>query len=310
VSVLFVSCLEKFGFSFYHSAILHTRLMIDMGIWSGIERHRFDNWCQQYESDEEKALLGLLLRQLVYRSKEQVKSLLHQAFDKTIPQELYRITGQEKVFEDMRLFKSHSDYPESILIVPVIRDFEPPTKSGPLVARLLKKMIGINDKMMKWPWNLGDLENVETIIFVDDFVGTGEQFLKFCKHHIDKEVFDKKINFLYSPITANKDGLDNITSSRADIKVCPIEVVTGEDNFFQSAKKEFELSDGEVAELEGFYLSFMEKINLNKIGSNKGRMLRGYGGLALTYAYEHGTPNGSLPLLWANSENYTSLFSR
>lgn len=310
MSVLFVSCLDKFGFSFYHSAILHARLMIDMGIWSGIERHRFDNWCQQYESDEEKALLGLLLCRLVYRSKEQVKSLLHQAFDKSIPQELYKITGQEGVFEDMELFKSHAGFPSSILIVPVIRDFEPPTKSGPLVARLLKKMIGINDKMMKWPWNLGDLEGVKTIIFVDDFVGTGEQFLKFCSHHIDKAVFDKEINFLYAPITANQDGLDNIVSSRSDIRVCPIEIVTAEDNFFQSTKEEFKLSDGEVIELEGFYLNFMTKIGLNKIGNNKGKMLKGYGGLALTYAYEHGTPNGSLPLLWANSDNYTSLFSR
>jgi len=302
--------LDKFGFSFHQSSILQAKLMIDMGIWSGIERHRFDNWCQQYETDEEKVILALLLRQLVYRSKEQVKSLLHQAFDKGIPQKLYEITGDESVFEEMKMFKLHSKYPSNILIVPVIRDFEPPTKSGPLVARLLKKMININDKMMKWPWNLGDLENIETIIFVDDFVGTGDQFLKFCDHHIKPDVFNKQINFLYSPITANKEGLDNIISTRPDIKVCPIEVVSNENNFFTSAKNEYSLSDDEVIELDTFYLDFMKKIELNKIGGKKGKMLKGYDGLALTYAYEHGTPNGSLPLLWANSDIYTSLFSR
>ncbi|WP_351189812.1 hypothetical protein [Shewanella sp. TB4-MNA-CIBAN-0142] len=279
-----------------------------MGIWSGIERHKFDNWCQQYESKEEKVILGLLLNQLVYRSKAQVKSLLHQAFDKSIPQKLHEITNNEQVFEDMKLFKSNS-YPSTVLIVPVIRDTDPPTKSGPLVARLLKKMVDINDKMMRWPWSLGNLDTIETIIFIDDFVGTGEQFLKFCKNHVNEEVFGKNINILYAPITANQQGLNNIAAERPDIQVCPIEIVTDEDNFFIAVKKEFDLTVSEVIELETYYINFLKKIKLDKLGQKKS-MVKGYGGLALTYAYEHGTPNGSLPLLWANSDAYTSLFSR
>ncbi|WP_432282666.1 phosphoribosyltransferase-like protein [Shewanella frigidimarina] len=279
-----------------------------MGIWSGIERHKFDNWCQQYASEEEKVILGLLLNQLVYRSKAQVKSLLNQAFDKSIPQKLHEILQNEKVFENMELFKSNS-YPSTVLIVPVIRDTEPPTKSGPLVARLLKKMVNINDKMMRWPWSLGNLNDIETIIFIDDFVGTGEQFLTFCEKHVDEKVFGSKINILYAPITANQQGLNNIAAKRPDIHVCPIEIVTDEDNFFTAVKNEFELTHIEVLELDTYYSNFMKKINLDRLG-RKVSMVKGYGGLALTYAYEHGTPNGSLPLLWANSDVYTSLFSR
>lgn len=305
-----MSLASKFGNSFYQSALLDTRSIIDMGLWSGVERHRFDNWCQQFTGEGEKVILALLLRQLVYRSKEQVRALLYQAFDRGIPQKLFEITGDENVFEEMKLYQSHRNYPRSILIVPVIRDFEPPTKSGPLVARLFKKMININDRMMKWPWQLDEIDNLKTIIFVDDFVGTGEQFLKFCDHHIDQSIFEKDLTFLYAPITANSEGLDNITKTKPFINVSPIELVTPENNFFTASQNEHSLSSCEVQELEGYYNRLLTRVGLDNIGQRKGKMTKGYGGLALTYAYEHGTPNGSLPLLWANSDNYTSLFSR
>ncbi|MEZ7493292.1 hypothetical protein QO198_17220 [Pseudoalteromonas distincta] len=305
-----MDCRDIFNTSFVQSALLHARLMIDMGIWSGIERHKFDSWCHQFEGETDRIVLALVLKSLVYRSKEQVRALLFQAFDKGIPQKLFELTGDENVFEKMKLLQNHSGLPKSILIVPVIRDCESPTKSGPLVARLFKKVININDKIMKWPWNLGEIKDVETIIFVDDFVGTGNQFLKFCEHHMQGDIFESNINFIYAPITANKEGLDNIAKSNPRIHLCPIEIVSKEDNFFNAIEKEYSLNQGQSKELEEMYMSFLEKVDLHKIGQNKGRMVKGYGELALTYVYEHGTPNGSLPILWANNNKFTSLFSR
>jgi hypothetical protein len=60
-------------------------------------------------------------------------------------------------------------------------------------------------------------------------------------------------------------------------------------------------------------MNYLRKVKLNKLGgrpNQKTNMSKGYGKLSLTFAYEHATPNASLPLLWANSENYTSLFTR
>ena len=66
-------------------------------------------------------------------------------------------------------------------------------------------------------------------------------------------------------ITANQQGLNNIAAKRPDIHVCPIEIVTDEDNFFTAVKNEFELTYIEVLELDTYYLNFMKKINFTSI---------------------------------------------
>lgn len=179
-----------------------------------------------FDSPDERILLSLLLHKLVFRSKEQVRSLLTQSLDKKIPQALYDITGRENAFKDISLLCSYTKTPTDFVIAPVIRDSDPPTKSGPLIARLFKRLANVNEKVMKWPWNLGEMKGIKTILFVDDFVGTGEQFLKFCDRHVDKAVFDKEINLLYCPMTAVEKGLEKIQQARPEIHLCPIEVVT------------------------------------------------------------------------------------
>ena len=56
-----MSCKDIFNTSFVQSALRHARLMIDMGIWSGIERHKFDSWCHQFENESDRIVLALVV---------------------------------------------------------------------------------------------------------------------------------------------------------------------------------------------------------------------------------------------------------
>jgi hypothetical protein len=305
--------MEKFDSKFVIASHLGAKQLIDMGIWSGIERHHFDKWIAQFTSVEEKVLVSLLLNKLVYRSKEQTRSLLFQALDKNIPQALFNINGDEEIFLHMKKVRSFTSLPDDILIVPVIKDSDPPTKSGPLIARLFKRLTGVSERLMRWPWSLGNLQKIKTIIFIDDFLGTGNQFIKFFEDRVEEDLLNSGINLVYCPMTAVKDGLDNLMDKIPYVHLCPIEVVSDTDNFFNSIAKEFDFNLEEIRQFDDIYMNYLRKVKLNKLGgrpNQKTNMSKGYGKLSLTFAYEHATPNASLPLLWANSENYTSLFTR
>ncbi|MDP5138315.1 hypothetical protein ORJ04_20410 [Rheinheimera baltica] len=298
---------------FYAEIVQKTTQYIDLGLWSGIELNKFDRWIGQYKSNDEKILAALILESLVYRSKEHLSALIEHAIYKSIPQALFEYSGDEAEFRNIeRVCNYGKNLPHEIAIVPVIRDADPPTKSGPLVARLFKRLGKVNDKLMYWPWQISSLKDISTIIFVDDFVGTGNQFIKFINNHVVKNVDLSKFKVVYCPLTATEVGLNNISKTMPEIILCPIELVSDSHNFFIFCAKNFAMTDDELTKLNEVYFSYLKKVKLDRLGRKTvdGDMSLGYGSLALTYAYEHATPNASLPLLWANSDNYMSLFER
>lgn len=304
---------DKFNEEFIFSAEYRAKQLIDMGIWSGIEKHHYFKWIKQFESFEERLLASLLSNEVVYRSKEQLKSLLYQSIDKGVPQAKFEKTGD---FSEFRKFSKVCDKynpPDEYIIVPVIKDNDPPTKSGPLIARLYKRLVGVNESIMKWPWSLGDLTNVSTVIFVDDFLGTGNQFQKFFEHHDFKSKLGEDIQVIYCPLTASSGGIQALKEFIPNLYLSPIEETSYNDNFFKAVKNKYKLDSNELDELFDIYLSFLRKVKMHKLGGNitsKTNMAFGYMGLSLTFAYDHATPNASLPLLWASNSNYLALFTR
>lgn len=303
---------DENGIQFFENIVTSTRTLIESGLWQGINLRKFEDWIAYFTTDQEKVLCGLILESLVFRSKEQTQALLSNIVEKSIPQ-LIQSTHPEI---SMNLYsiltnKYPGKYKDIIKIVPVIKNNDPPTKSGPLVARLYNKEIGVSDKFMEWPWNLKQL-GVETriVIFIDDFVGTGDQFLEFFNLFISNYNINEcdNVELIYAPLGACQEGLDNIRASIPRIKICQSEIISKEDKFFSGFNLRYKnVNDETIKEITDTYNDFLTKVGLGKLLKSYGH---GYGGLELTYAYAHGTPNATLPILWASSEQYESIFSR
>lgn len=303
---------EENGIQFFENIVTSTRTLIESGLWQGINLRKFENWIAYFTTDQEKVLCGLILESLVFRSKEQTQALLSNIVEKSIPQ-LIQNTHPEisRNLYSILTNKYPREYKDVIKIVPVIKNNDPPTKSGPLVARLYNKEIGVNDKFMEWPWNLKNL-GVETkiVIFIDDFVGTGDQFLEFFNLFFSDYNSYKSNDFelIYAPLGACKVGLDKIRKFIPGIKICQSEIISEENKFFSGLNLRYKNIDNDtINELINTYNNFLNKFGLGKLLKKYGN---GYGGLELTYAYAHGTPNATLPILWASSEQYESIFSR
>lgn len=280
----------------------YARQQIDQKIWDSISSTDLDNWISNFKSTEEKLLSAILLDALIPRSAAQTTSILTSAIERALPHAIY--SNPQDVFDGINFLEKlkSKNISGDIRIVPVIRNIDPPTKSGPSIARLFKRQLGINEKYMIWPWLIDEKikEGVETFVFIDDVLATGQQASEFFESHKINQ-YDSKVTFSYIPLLAHSRGLERIRNEFPNIKICAVEKITPEDSLFNSEKFK------KISDLEDLYMSVAEKHQSERFLK---KMAKGYDGLALTFSYYHATPNATLPLYWYESDDFSPLVKR
>jgi hypothetical protein len=296
---------SRFDELFVEESFSKSRSYIETGIWEGLDKTRLNRWISQFETHENKILCSFILESITYRTDSQLKGMLYHALEKTIPQALreknYDFSSSHLV-EILRDYKKKAKH-KPISIVPVIRTIDPPTKSGPLVARLLKRHTRVNDQFLKWPWEVDNLENT-VVIFIDDFVGTGNQFIEFFKSRVK---FDESNAYIYVPLAAHVDGIKRISDELPQVLIRPVETISDENNFFNSIALRYNLSVAQIDELHDIYSKFLKFSGLHKLRKS---MHYGFNRFSLCYCFQHAVPNASLPLIWGHSPRFSPLLER
>jgi len=295
------------GQQFYQKVISATRDLISSCIWKEANTKTLEKWVSYFKSDDEKVLCALILDSLTFRSSSQTKAIIDHALEQSIPQALL-CDGVTLNFDIYRTITARNGKPNrSLRIVPVIREKDPPTKSGPLVARLYKREVGVNEKYMIWPWSVESInEEPSIIVMIDDFVGTGDQFLDFFERFLSGLPAKGDTHFIYAPLGACEQGLERIKRDLPYVSVCCAESIGQRERFFEGMMLRYPgTSLAFQNKMRKTYLELMSRLGLDFI-KNK----FGYGDLELTYAYAHGTPNATLPILWAETESFQPLLSR
>lgn len=187
--------------------------LIELNIWD-IPKPRITAWLEQFASPIDEFFAACLLDSLVYRSRPQFDACAMSVFRGGQLRDVCKATVNcSKDLDLVHALRQESD--PRVRLVPVIRNDQPPTKSGPHVLRYIKRALRLNDSWMIWPWQIDDAvqkHRVHTIIFVDDFLGTGQQFVEFSKTQSIPWDLDA-ICWCYAPMVAHRDGLQNLQKS-------------------------------------------------------------------------------------------------
>ena len=131
------------------------RDLIGYQVWSGIQRPRLDAWIANFRTTEERYFAARVLDALIYRSDDQTLALLRELLSRMIPDHarINKLPDRlQQVYSALR--DPHVD--PGVRVVPVIPPHAPPTKSGPLIARHLKRVSsrslrgGSSTRMMLW----------------------------------------------------------------------------------------------------------------------------------------------------------------
>jgi hypothetical protein len=276
--------------------------LIRCGAWEGIDQARLESWLNQFEAREKQLLGACLLDNFIFRSKAQVEALLKAAL--TSPPLLPASATWDNEFI---AGLGHRRDP-GVRLAPVIRLDQPPTKSGCYVLRRLGKSLRVQDDWMVWPQSLPNMpDTVHTVVLVDDFCGSGKQFSDFVALSGLEEVMRSRPNcrIVYLTVAAHSSGVEHVRDKYGQIEFVAGEILTREHGFFGGERLSRIKVDGIEDRLKSDYDAIADEVGL---GGSAGRY--GFENQGLTYAFDHGTPNNTLPIYWYSGRSWTPLVNR
>jgi hypothetical protein len=282
------------------------RDLIRYDVWSGIEPHRLDMWIGNFRGQTERYFGARVLDALIYRSDKQTVALMRQLFHRVIP-DLARRRGLDQCMQTLYYSLQRHDLDPNVRIVPVIPPDAPPTKSGSTIARILRRNLRFRNQWFLHPNEIIDsIATVKAFVFVDDFLGTGDQFSTFLQN----TGLDSRLSgacFIYAPLVGHAKGLSNLFGDHPDLNVGTVELLNEAHALFNQDAGGFpdELNSADTA--RDFYYTLLADRKIEIYGPDR----RGFGHLEVAYAFEHAVPDNSLPILWwEESEHWRPLFLR
>ncbi|MCA9216997.1 MAG: hypothetical protein KDB27_28205 [Planctomycetales bacterium] len=282
------------------------RDLIGYQIWSGLQRSRLDAWVANFQTAEERYFAARVLDALIYRSDDQTIALLRHLLCRVVP-DYARIGGLPASLRQVYYSLRDPKIDPRVRVVPVIPPGAPPTKSGPLIARHLKRALKISERWIIHPERVAhEVSSIDAVIFVDDFLGTGHQFGQFLAD-TGLSTYLTSSCFLYACLAGHKHGIDTLRRAFPDLHVATVENLDDSHAVFHAESGSFPDGVNSIETAKDFYYDLLDDRGITIVGQDR----RGYGHLEIAYAFEHAVPDNSLPILWWDqSDSWNPLFDR
>jgi hypothetical protein len=282
------------------------RMLLKKRIVTGIDEETLDCWLANFRTDEERYFAACMLARLIFRSKSMIDSSIDQLLHCMLPTYL-RQKGLYP-YDDIDSFLDSIQQDDSahfIRFVGVDGSKQHDTgKSGVVVIRHYKRKARIPKSLTTRPDALDQLpEHVRCVVFLDDMLGTGKQFETFSKTHALAGKSD--VHIVYCPLVAFQDGLGNLSKKCPWLTVLPIETLDERHQFFRESTQTAGLwavdEVNTVVDARAFY---------DRLAKKRGIPQTTRHGLDLLLGFEDSTPNNSLSVLWARSDDWANLLTR
>lgn len=268
---------------------------------SPLSVERIKMWVKQFQSEEEKTLAWLILRNLIFRTNEQLLSSMRQALKQAALHFLADIGHQnEIVWTDALKGAAGLDFecgPPTL----VQYGMGQPGKSGDVIARAINQRYGISKQ---FPSAIRALEEKERFIVVDDGTYTGTQLVTFLQNW--------DINYSSGRVAiavgmAHQTARDHLQSQFPQVPLFYGELLKSDTCFDALSRKWIETQQWQYDKTpHDVYAEVYERAQPFKEGNGG----NGYGGIGALVAFSHGVPDDSIQLLWGVSENWKPLVER
>lgn len=206
------------------------------------------------------------------------------------------------------------------LVVPVRGERPNPSDSGALFVRRARDLIAIDERRLLEPADAAGVVEASpdlSIIFVDDFLGTGNQMLSTWLDRTPRgggptsrrsfaELAQESIGkYYYCPIVATADGIRNLAIHAPTVNIRAAHVLPDRANVFAPGSLAW------PAELATTAEDFIRKASQRAKIPNDPSLTtywKGYRSLGLMVGFEHGVPDATLPVFYWNQNGWTPLW--
>ena len=295
-----------YGYGFDSRILTRSLALIDRGIWGGLKPVRLKRWLKNFETDEERYLAACVLDALIYRSDDQTTALLLHLFQHSLIDLTRRTPTALGPIEDWlsTLRASRS----GIRLVAAVKQSDPPHKSAHLISRLMKRQLSVRPQWIAKPWELRQhmLTGAKVLVFIDDFLGSGKQFEELLKQERLEWLFSVA-TVIYAPFVAHVEGIAYLEKIYPLLRISAAEVLDQKHQLFHPSCSSFRDDRNSPEGAEAFYYEFLIRKGIPLSSADR----LGFGGLGLTYVFEHAVPDNNLPILWwPGNGNWAPLFDR
>lgn len=277
-------------------------LLSRTGVREPLTIERIKRWVKQFQSPAEKTLAWLILRNMIFRTNEQLMSSVRQALKQATIHFVQQQGGQGAVAwgDALRGGTGLTIYcgPPSLPSL----GFVPPGKSGELVARLVNQRYRIKKV---FPSEITVLEPDERFIVVDDGTYTGVQLCNFLRNW-DIDFSAGRVAIAVS--MAHKTATKALKEQFPDVPMFYGEVLTAETCFASLCQKWVDTEQWRYDDVSP--LDVYVEVHRRNQTFEKGNGAGGYGDIGALVAFEHGVPDDSIQLLWDTSPTWQPLVDR
>lgn len=268
---------------------------------SPLSIERIKVWVKQFQGESEKALAWLILRNLIFRTNEQLQSSMRQALKQATLHFLDQVGQRETVaWTDALKGAAGLDFycgPPSL----VQYGMGQPGKSGDLITRSINQRYGL---AKQFPSGINVLSEKERFIVVDDGTYTGKQLETFLRSW-DVDYSSGRVAIAVG--MAHQTARDRLSAEFPQVLLFHGELLTPDTCFAALSQK---WVDTKQWTYEKTPIEVYGEVHQRAQPFDAGDGVNGYGDIGALVAFSHGVPDDSIQLLWGVSDTWKPLVER
>lgn len=286
------------------SAVAVAGYLSDIRVWGPTMKTAARRWLRNF-SEPEHPFAAALLESFIYFPATFVDRLFVAAFDALAPEVA---SGVDDYSITQRVWR---DFFDDLLVTHPTGEMPNVTDSGYAFDRRARQMLQIPQEHVLEPEGVIELlarGRTCPVAFVDDFVGSGDQFVKTWQRIYRTAQGDHSFHslaaagagpFFYCPLICTTRGLEVLERSCPRLLVRPAHLLPPE--YSAAHPKSLVWPDS----LRDGAVEFVESASAR--AGVPGNQLWGYADLGLLVAFEHGVPDATLPIMWWEEDGWVPL---
>jgi hypothetical protein len=288
------------------------RYFLNVQLWPVEAKLDLHGWLDNFDSSEEPYALTLL-NGFTYYSR----LLTERLFFASIVNLSQRVLPSKRSF--LRARSDWRDFISQAFFVRVTGERPSDTDSGYIFSRMARQEAGIPEERIVTPEEVLNqllLDPSISVVFMDDFVGSGNQFITLWHRSVagpraaSFAALAKTLarpSFYYCPLVCTAHGLREINLKCNSVTVCPTHLL---DDRYNALSSESTLWPGDMREAGQRFVA--QASSRAGIRDEDGGVddWRGFHKLGLTIAFEHGPPDATLPLFYWEKNDWRPLVRR
>ncbi len=196
------------------------------------------------------------------------------------------------------------------ILAPISGEIPNPTDSGYLMCRNARQVLDIpEESIVDHKCAIEHASHKGTVVFIDDFVGSGDQFMKTWTRKYGKQNprsfldIQRDIGFtaIYIALVSTDVGLDTIHRNAPKVAVCVTHIL----NQKSALHGVIDGSGLQKNDILKFLVKYSTRLKPKEpyIANNNDYLSLGYHQLGLLFGFEHSIPDATLPIFWSPGIN-------